>query len=344
MISFVSEHYRKMCQAIERLRGFCRTSLLSALRMYFPLMLVSALILGSIAVYLFLYRSPSRFPVGSVVTIAEGASVRASAAQLKAMGVIRSPLLLRALVRFEGKAPIIAGDYFFSRPLSVREVVLKITKGDYGLVPVRVTIPEGATVFEIAELFEKKFGRFDKRVFLGLARDKEGYLFPDTYYFLPNVKAPEVVRTMQENFYKKIAGLSEELSMFKKPLGDIVTMASLLEKEAYTMETRQRIAGVLWNRVRIDMPLQVDAAFLYINGKNTYELTRADLATTSPYNTYKNRGLPPGPIANPGLESLRAALSPISSRYLFYLSDRYGNMYYAQTFEEHKDNKRLYVY
>jgi len=314
------------------------------LRRYFPLIAVAVLVLGSIGAYLFLYRSPGRFPVGSVVTIDEGASVRASAAQLNAMGVIRSPLLLRALVRFMARAPIIAGDYFFSRPLSVREVVLKITKGDYGLVPVRVTIPEGATTFEMAGLFEKKFGRFDKKVFLGLTRDKEGYLFPDTYSFLPNVKAPEVIRTMQENFYKKIVDLSERLIAFKRPLGDIVTMASLLEKEARSMETRQRVAGVLWNRLKINMPLQVDAAFLYINGKNTYELTRADLATTSPYNTYKNKGLPPGPIANPGLASLRAALSPIPSRYLFYLSDRYGNMYYAQTFEEHKDNKRLYVY
>lgn len=345
MISFLLQRYQKMHQATNRLWDSYAHRALGMLRMYLPLMLSLAALAGAAGAYLFLYRSPDHFPVGSVVTIAPGATAHSVARELYATRVIRSPLFLEMITRLSGKQTgIIAGDYFFSRPLSVREVVGKITKGDYGLVPIRITIPEGATSFEIAELCEKKFGRFDKKTFLELARDKEGYFFPDTYFFLPNVKAPEIAQTMQENFYKKIAGLYGAVSAFGKPLRDVVTMASLLEKEARGMETRQRVAGVLWNRLKINMPLQVDAVFLYINGKNTYELTRADLATTSPYNTYRHKGLPLGPIGNPGLGSLRAAITPIPSEYLFYLSDRYGNMYYARTFEEHKDNKSLYVY
>jgi UPF0755 protein len=120
-------------------------------------------------------------------------------------------------------------------------------------------------------------------------------------------------------------------------------MASLVEEEARTLETRRTIAGILWKRLKLGMPLQVDAVFPYIIGKNTYELSIGDLALDSPYNTYKYAGLPPAPITNPGLDAMLAAVTPTDSPYLYYLSDRNGKMHYARTHDGHLANKAAYL-
>ena len=131
--------------------------------------------------------------------------------------------------------------------------------------------------------------------------------------------------------------------MFNKPLDDVVVMASLLEKEANEFKDRRKIAGVLWKRLEIGMPLQVDATFVYFLGKNTFELTLADLQTESPYNTYINKGLPPTAIANPGLDSLRAAVTPDENDYFFYLADYDGVTHFSETYAEHLRKKRKYL-
>jgi UPF0755 protein len=130
---------------------------------------------------------------------------------------------------------------------------------------------------------------------------------------------------------------------FGKPEGDIIKMASIVEEEGRTMETREIIAGILWKRISIKMPLQVDSSFKYINGKTTATLTTEDLKIDSPYNSYTNRGLPPTPISNPGLAAIRATINPIKTPYLYFLSDKNGNMHYAITFEEHVENKLKYL-
>lgn len=316
------------------------------IREFLPLFSATAVLIFVSVFYFFIFKPAKVFPVGSVVTVPEGTTLTKAAKELHRLGVIRSPLVFRGLVTFlRGDGGVIAGDYFFSRPWNIWEISKKITSGEYGLLPVRITILEGATTFEIAELYEKKFGRFDKEKFLELAKEKEGYLFPDTYYFLPNVRAEQVVSVMEKQFYAKVDEVREEIETFGKPLKEIVTMASLLEKEARRLKTRRMISGILWNRININMLLQVDAVFLYINGKNTYELTFSDLRdNNSPYNTYKYKGLPPGPITNPGLSSILAAVTPTESDYLFYLADYSGNTYYSKTFEEHKRYKQRYVY
>ena len=120
-------------------------------------------------------------------------------------------------------------------------------------------------------------------------------------------------------------------------------MASIIEKEARTMETRQIIAGILWKRLELGMPLQVDVSFKYINGKTTKNLTLADLKIDSPYNSYLYKGLPPTPISNPGLDAIKAAISPTKTDYLYFLSDRKGLMHYAKTYQQHLQNKELYL-
>ena len=222
-------------------------------------------------------------------------------------------------------------------------VALRITTSDHRLEPVRVTVQEGLSVIEIAEIFEESLPEFDKTAFVLEARDKEGYLFPDTYLFLPNVTPGEIIAIMQDNFERKFKTIEDRVGEFGKTPEQVVVMASLLEREARTLETRRMISGILWQRYTIGMALQVDAVFEYINGKNTYELNLKDLEIDSPYNTYRYAGLPPGPIANPSLDSLIAAVTPIKSNYLFYLNDSEGVMHYAATHDEHVLNKEKYL-
>ncbi|MEK7514387.1 MAG: endolytic transglycosylase MltG [Patescibacteria group bacterium] len=285
---------------------------------------------------------PEDFPVGDMATIEKGGTLSQITQEFKKAHIIRSSYLFKVfVVLFRGDRGVFAGDYFLEKPISVFTLALRVTSDDQRFTPITIIVPEGFTIFDIANLFEERFSKFDRERFLSLA--PEGYLFPDTYLFLSTVRAEEVIAVMRENFYKKTESLGSLIASSTSPLEDIVSMASILEKEARTIETRRIIAGILWKRLSIDMPLQVDVSFEYINGKNSYELTTDDLAIDSPYNSYKYKGLPPTPISNPGLSALTAALTPIKTPYLYFLSDRRGVMHYARNFEEHKENRALYL-
>jgi len=294
--------------------------------------------------YVGLVAPPSNFPVSGVVLIEDGATLSEISAVLDEQGIIKSPLFFEGVViGFNGEGGVLHGQYFFEDFLNVFQVARRLTKGEFGLEPFSITIPEGASVAEIALIFEKQFPEFDAKEFLVLALDDEGYLFPDTYRFLPNVEAPQVYRGMRNVFNERIEEIKEQVERSGKELHDIITMASILEEEARTPKTRRKISGILWKRLEVGMLLQVDAVFPYIIGKNTFQLTLEDLKIDSPYNTYKYPGLPPGPITNPGMDSILAALEPEESPYFFYLSDLEGNMHYARNFEEHKINKARYL-
>jgi len=292
----------------------------------------------------FALSAPANFPEGRKVTIEEGMSLAQASEHLKEHSVVRSTFLFELVTILRaGDGSIFAGEYFFSEPLSAINVSYRLTHGIFGLDPVRITIPEGSTVLDVADIFSEKVPEFDALTFLSMAEGMDGYLFPDTYLFLPNVEPIQVIKEMRNTFDRRIKEIEKEINASGRSLEDIVIMASIIEKEATTVEDKNLVSGVLWNRIDIGMPLQVDAVFEYINGKNTYELTLEDLDIDSPYNTYRYKGFPPTPIANPGLDSLRAAAVPEDSEYLFYLSDRSGKIYYAHDFEEHKKNKRLYL-
>jgi len=242
-----------------------------------------------------------------------------------------------------GERRIQTGGYFFGDPASPIEVAHRLTHSDFGIEPVKVTLFEGTSTREMAEVLEEQLVGFGKEEFLKKTEDLEGYLFPDTYFFLPGTSVRQIIKDMRDNFDAQIATIQEEIDAKEVPFEEILVLASLIEKEAYKPEDRRLISGVLWNRLEIDMPLQVDAVFEYIIDKNTYEVTLEDLEVDSPYNTYQNKGLPPGPITNPGLDSIRAALNPTPNEYLFYLADREGNTYYSENFEGHKANKARYI-
>jgi len=294
--------------------------------------------------YFVFIKAPSDFPEKTLLYIEEGNTLEEVSNELKDKQIIRSEFLFKTLaVLFEGDRGARWGDYYFDRAQNVFTVARRITKGSFGLTPTKVTLHEGLSVVEMAQISEDLFENIKKEDFIEIALDKEGYLFPDTYLFLPNVTSEQVIDTMLENFSNKMEEIGNILKISEISLEDTVIMASILEKEAITLEDKKIVSGILWKRIEIGMPLQVDAVFLYINGKNTFELTLDDLQIDSPYNTYKYKGLPPSPISNPGLDSIIAALLPEKSPYLYYLSDLDSVIHYAETFEEHKRNKNLYL-
>ncbi|MEK7621891.1 MAG: endolytic transglycosylase MltG [Patescibacteria group bacterium] len=298
--------------------------------------------LGIVWAFIFTFSSPGDFPRKSLVTVSEGASIGEVAALFARERLVRSPKALEYLVRFK-KDIVVAGDYFFSQPANVFIVAARLASGDYDLTPIKVTIPEGATSHNIAVLLARLIPDFDRESFTALAAEREGYLFPDTYYVQPTWQPERLIELMTKQFRANIKLLDPLIASSGRTLEQVVIMASILEREARTTESRRLIAGILWKRLDDGMPLQVDAVFPYIMDRNTFEVSRADLATSSPYNTYRYRGLPIGPIANPGLDALTAALTPVESDYWFFLSDRSGAFHYAVDFEGHKRNKALYL-
>ena len=279
-----------------------------------------------------------------IVDIREGSTVSEMGNLLFEKKIIRTPLLFSAFVQYRGvdtKLP--SGVFLFDTPRNLFQITEQLAVGDRGIERVRITIPEGYTTAQIATLVSKSLPELDENEFRNITKSKEGYLFPDTYFFFTTATSGEVVGVMQENFKVKTETLFEESFSLNKPWKDIMVMASIIEEEAVTDADRRLVSGILWKRIKIGMRLQVDASFAYIMNKASSEITIDDLNHDSPYNTYRYAGLPPGPIANPGLATISAALYPTESVYLYYLSDKDGVMHYAKTFEEHKLNKARYL-
>lgn len=320
-----------------------------------------------------------KFPSNEVVQIKEGLNLKEIENFLKEKNIIRSPIVFNLIVRaMKGEKNIKAGDYMFDKPYSVFDISKKIIAGDYGIEQKKIIITEGMTLNEIGYLFEKE-GLFSKdelfeysgccggknpRIKLALEDAYtssydykntvlgkitkelpsnfilEGLFFPDTYFFRKNIEPKDAVKLILKNFNKKI---EENFSIPEKKLYDVLIMASILEKEANTVEDKKMIADILWRRLDKKMLLQVDATLDYAINKNTFELTKSDLKTDSPYNTYKYEGLPKTPISNPGIESIKSAVKPTLNNYWFYLSDKNGVMHYSETYEEHKKNINEYL-
>ncbi len=288
--------------------------------------------------------APRNFPDNKIIYIPNGWSVASIAEHLHKEGIIRSPIIFKIIVRLTGQEDnLIAGYYLMDDRPSLIEITDRLMRGEYHLVPMKVIIFEGFDNRQVAKKFKDTLPGFNEERFLQLAADKEGFLYPDTYFFLPGTNEEDLIKAMTDNFDKKMEPLREQIENSNRSLKEIITMASIIEREANTHESRKVISGILWKRIDVEMPLQVDAVFPYFMNKNTFTLTLEDLKHDSPYNTYKYKGLPPGPIANPGYDSIATTLSPKSTPYWFYLSDMDGNMHYAQNFNEHKKNKRMYL-
>lgn len=307
-----------------------------------PLYFVLAMLL--LVLYSAFLKAPADYPERTVFTVEEGQTVSEVAIALKEASVIKSQFLFKLLVPvFDGHHGVRSGDYFLNKRQNVVTVARRLANASFYLDPIKLFVPEGLNVFQLADTVSTVFPSINKEDFIERAKKYEGYLFPDTYLFLPNSKPQTIIKALVDNFYERVAELNEQIEVSGRSFEDVIKMASILEEEARKLETKRVIAGILWKRLDEDMPLQVDCSFQYVNGKNTFQLTTEDLQTDSPYNTYTNRGLPPTPIANPGLDSILATVTPVESDYYFYLTDKEGNMHYAVTHDQHVINKARYL-
>jgi UPF0755 protein len=288
--------------------------------------------------------APNNFTEEQTVTIKQGTYLSQAADILKDKGIIKSSFLFKIyVVLTTGHRQVLAGDYLFDEPQSALRVAHRLANGIQGLPKIKITIFEGMTNKNIGELVKKNIPKFDLKSFLAIAKPYEGYLFPDTYYLYENSKPEDVLSMFRDTFTRKIKAQLPAIQKFGKPMEDVIKMASIVEKEANNETDRKIIAGILWRRISIGMPLQVDPPFYYILGKTSSQLTLADLATDSPYNLYKHTGLPPSPIDNPGLSAIIDTITPTETKYLFFLSDANGKMHYSETHEGHLANKEKYL-
>lgn len=286
------------------------------------------------------------------VTVERGATPASVGALLEGKGVIRSAraFALRARRTLKPGTSIQPGVYDVSPDESPARLLDRLVRGD--VATVKVTFPEGFTAAQVATRLARN-DLADEAAFLDLVTRRgntlrasfkppanlEGYLFPDTYRFPVGESAEEMAQRMIGNFDKLVArGRAKEIQQSRRSLRDIVIIASLVEREAQVPQDRARIAGVIYNRLQRNMRLQIDATVQYARGQHKSRLLFRDLEIDSPYNTYKVAGLPPGPICNPGLPALRAALSPESHPFLYYVARKDGSHLFGRTLAEHNHN------
>ncbi len=298
-------------------------------------------------------------------TLSEGTSTAQLADDLESKGIIKNSFVFKMYLRWnkEGKA-FKAGNYEFTPGMTYDQIVTKLNKADV-VVPktMKFTIPEGYTVTQIADKLSSE-GYVDRDEFMKLVDDPsqfkqarewnvptgngilhplEGYLFPATYDLPLDSTPSDVIANMLAGTRANLATIDhfdEQLKARKMTLHQLLTEASLIEREVVVPEERAEVAGVINNRIKQGMRLQIDATVQYALGKQKQRLLFSDLKIDSPYNTYMHDGLPPGPIANPGIDAIKAALTPKTSDYLYYVTkkDGSGGHLFAKTYAEHQKN------
>ena len=310
----------------------------------FMFLVVLAAIASALWYTYVLTTPPENFAQKTLVDIPSGYSLQSIGKLLRDKSVIRSPLYFTLLVAHEGKEKSVAsGMYLFDVPMSVFDVAHRLSLGMHGIEMKKITIPEGTTLKEMSVIIGREVPSFVADDFLRETSGREGYVFPDTYFFFSTATSGPIALALEDNFTKKTADFFQETTHDNKDWKSIITMASIIEGEAVTHADRKIVSQILWTRIARGMRLQVDAPFMYTSGKGSLELSHADLESDSPYNTYRYAGLPPTPIGNPGLDGIDAALHPATTTYLYYLSDKTGGMHFAKTFEEHKQNKAHFL-
>ncbi len=307
-------------------------------------------------------RTPAQNAEPVTVAVAEGESAQQIGEKLEAAGVIQSARLFRVLAALMGlENSLVAGDYEFENGVTAVTAVRRISQGLTAALV--VTIPEGLRLEEIGELLESRgivsadeFLRAQGDIYQASFLDElppdsglEGYLFPATYGFSRQAGGHQVVQQLLDAFDQRYdEEILPRLREQGRTLHEIVTLASIIEREARVPENRPLMASVFANRLEQGWPLQADPTVQYALADDPAsvrqfgywkrDLTAADLALDSPYNTYENLGLPPGPIANPGLDSILAALEPADTNYLFFFTRPDGTTVFAETLEEHRQN------
>jgi UPF0755 protein len=300
----------------------------------------------TIAFGIFLVRPADKAGSDQVFVVKEKQSLGEAAEELETRGIIKSRKLFAFWAKLTGHTKQIkAGEYALSAKMAPVEILEKLRKGT--VITYAVTIPEGYTMEQIADLLESK-GLVQKARFLSLGRDPkvlshygitgtslEGYLFPDTYHFSRGLPALTLIDVMVKRFWHMVGPLKERAEEVRMAMKDVVILASIVEKETGRPDERPEIASVFLNRLKKGMRLDSDPTVIYgLEGFNG-NLTKEDLSHGTPYNTYVIRGLTPGPIANPGLDAIKAVLYPARTDYLYFVSKNDGSHHFSKTLAEH---------
>lgn len=280
----------------------------------------------------------------TIFVVQKGDGVREIANRLKSKGLIKSRIVFFLLVRqLNLDKKIEAGDFRLSPSMSASEIAQNLT---HGTLDIWTTISEGKRSAEVAEILKEKIPTYDSS-WIDILVAQEGYLFPDTYLIPKDASIKNIVAQMRNNFEQKYESLDTSKATLSK--NGVVILASLVEREAKFPEDRPLVASVLLNRFEIGMKLDIDATIQYALGYSKEEknwwrknLTFEDLKINSPYNTYRNTGLPPTPIANPGIDALNAVINPENTDFLYYISDNTGHLHFAKTLGEQNANIKKY--
>ncbi len=292
--------------------------------------------------------------------VQKGQGLKNISADLKKQGIIKSYGFFNLYALISGnRDKLQAGSYDLSSSMSIAQIVKKFASGD--IIKNNITIIEGWNLKDIAQYLEAK-KLFSGKDFLNSAnqdlsaeysflKDKpkklslEGYIFPDTYEVPKGATPDYVVKSALDNFDKKLTpDLRKEIANQHKSIFEIITMASILEKEVKSLDDKKVVSGILWKRIDNNMGLSVDSTINYITGKNDTSVSVKDTKINSLYNTYKYVGLPLGPISNPGMDSILAAIYPTKSDYWYYLSDpKTGNTIFSKTLDEHNEAVAKYL-
>ncbi|MFA5714550.1 MAG: endolytic transglycosylase MltG [Candidatus Paceibacterota bacterium] len=317
-----------------------------------------------------LFFAPVKNIEAKLFTINKGEAVKEIAFNLKRGNLIKDPYVFIAYIAITGKySKVQAGDYLLSSQMSAYNIINILINGE--TAKETITIIEGWDLRDLNDYLEKieistnddffnltgipteikknqnvedlskKFSFLkDKPANLSL----EGYLFPDTYYIDKGDDAKTLIEKALSNFDSKLSQeLRDEIKKQKKTIFEIITMASMIEKEVKTLNDKKIVSGILWKRIENGMRLQVDATVLYATGKGNSKVYTKDTQFDSPYNTYRYDGLPVGPISNPGIDSIVAAIYPTKTNNLYYLSTPDGKTIFSKTLEEHNYNKNKYL-
>lgn len=324
----------------------------------------------------FWYANSPGHPAQSHFVVAQGERTSAIAQRLKDAGFVHSALLFRVSLRLSGlAAKIQPGVHDLGGARSYGDIAKTLSSGGVSERELTLTIPEGWTIADIngelgrigftdvARLTEftgvpgvdnlaisRTLHQNDWKADFNFLKDKpdgaslEGYLFPDTYRIYADGAAQDVVRRLLDGFDRKLTPeLRSEIARQGKTIFDVVTMASIIEREVRDDPDRAIVADIFWRRLDAGMPLQADSTVNYVTGKGIASVTFDDTQIDSRYNTYKYRGMPFGPISNPGLASLVATLRPQANQYWYFLTDANGAVHYAKTLDEHNRNKAKYL-
>ena len=308
------------------------------------------IIVSLLSVFVFIKINLSPFSADSknkVFVVNAGDSLVTISKSLEKNQLIKNRFAFLTYAFLTGKNKTIqSGTFRLSPSLSVSEIITKLSSG--GVSDYWLKIIDGTRVEELADNFPKNLS-FTGNDFVAKAKSLQGYLFPDSYLIPEYFTVDQILATIKTNFDQKFAKAKVDATNTTMTDKQIVVLASIIEREARTLKVKQGVAGVLINRINIGMPLQSDVTVQYVrDSKNkpaSYwkDLDASDISLVSSYNTYKNKGLPPGPICNPGLDSLYAAFHPTDSDYLYYLTGNDNQMHYATTLSEHDSNIAKYL-